>query len=859
MSAHASDARARRIAIERAALTGVDRSAVARRDRRPSTSTRVVRDGANTVRSASWVPTARQPLNAATDAPAKLDQGSRLLIGVSTFQRLPYLERFITSFAETRNRSYRWTLVVADDGSNDGSVEFVKRLRIDGVRIVVVSNFARGIAGQTNSILSYGMVDGFDLGFKCDDDIFFEGPGWDDLYVSAVNGGHTDHLVYHSTAWKPAVHQVVHDRLRSSVPVDQSMGCFYTFTPRVVARIGYMDEVNFRVRGHAHIDWSTRACRAGFNDAARLWDANGSDDLIGLWGRAGYVETLDWSSEQVRNLLTDDERARRAGIIADPARVHVPWVDPEPQRVDSVVRSLPRGRQEDGEPGQRARLEATHRFVFTEAHHGLFDAAFVLNLRRKAERYETLAQQLRALGISVERWPGVDGNSPEVVAEWRRYISRGLESDLDRRLGRRAIQSPGAWAYLTGLRSLLVEAKRRRLGRIALFDDDVHLHTDFSERLRSVAAKTPDDQNVLFLGATQRNWQGVEIVEGFHRPNEFTDGSFAVIIDHRVFDELISHIDDREAPFDAGPLREVVLADPDRASVVHPPLVVPDVTVSDIRSGRNQEDFAAMARWRLQEFPTLGAGNSRAPRPLASILIDVSDDHWVSPQTWASVQRQSFPDFEIVLLDRTTTTSGRETLLRLARADTRTRLLDGSGLIGRVEALNALVASARGEAILVQPTNLVAHRQRVELCLEGLQGPTGSWACTGQISVDAVGQPRRLMDGQFVIAGGFGRGLVERCGSLLAADEGGLREALDRVALASGSGLGAASSPATQAHAVPLLHVALDTFGHEDWLAAMDDAEWRRFHEELRDGARPAFLTAEVGTLPPEIVAPELS
>lgn len=252
-----------------------------------------------------------------------------LLMGVTTWNRILYLQRFIETFDSTRNPAYTWTLVVADDGSTDGTLDYLRDLEIDGCTVVVVANQRRTIAGQTNSLLATALLVNPDLAFKADDDTFFAESGWDDLYMNAVRSSGFDHLIYHNAEWKPPHHELENDGLKSSVGVLDAMGCFYTFTPRVVADIGYFDEVNFPVRGHSHIDWSARACRAGYNEEQHVWDAAGSGRHIAMWQGAEYASVVNWGSAAVQAILTKEETQRRMSLLQQPDRIYVEHLSPQ--------------------------------------------------------------------------------------------------------------------------------------------------------------------------------------------------------------------------------------------------------------------------------------------------------------------------------------------------------------------------------------------------------------------------------------------------------------------------------------------------------------------------------------------------
>ena len=63
----------------------------------------------------------------------------------------------LQSWLRTRNNSYNWTIIVADDGSTDGTINNFIQFDIPNTKIILLQNSGGGIAIQTNSIFNYVM------------------------------------------------------------------------------------------------------------------------------------------------------------------------------------------------------------------------------------------------------------------------------------------------------------------------------------------------------------------------------------------------------------------------------------------------------------------------------------------------------------------------------------------------------------------------------------------------------------------------------------------------------------------------------------------------------------------------------
>ena len=253
-----------------------------------------------------------------------------LVIGVTTINRWNYLEQFLESWLRTRNNSFNWTIIVADDGSTDGTIQKFINFEIPNTKVVLLQNSGGGIAIQTNSIFNYVMQleNKPDLIFSADDDIFFKQIGWDSTYFNAVKKTGYDHLVHFNPNWKPSLHD--EDLTKNDVELSSMtdgiscMGCFYTVTPELLTEIGGFDQNAFPIRGHSHIDFTMRACRSGNNDLNSLYDIKKATDFLGIHPKEGYVSTFRRYSYTEQMILANaEDKARRWNLVKDQSRMFV--------------------------------------------------------------------------------------------------------------------------------------------------------------------------------------------------------------------------------------------------------------------------------------------------------------------------------------------------------------------------------------------------------------------------------------------------------------------------------------------------------------------------------------------------------
>lgn len=261
----------------------------------------------------------------------------RAIFAVTTFNRRDYLRECLESWATTRDPAWSWLVIVADDGSTDGTLDYLQALRLPA-DCVVLHNDRRGAGGQTNAIYDYCRRLDYTLGFKVDDDLVFRAKGWDRLYRRAMASSGLDHLCHlNLRLWNQQRRPDTPLTAAKPIAIDPSgaaaaytdvyncMGCLFTFTPRVLEAVGDVDERNFPVRGDWHIDYSARAARAGFNRVATFFDARNSNDFIDLQNnlKPTYLHSIAPQSPAMRRVAAPEEIARRQAIVRDERRVLV--------------------------------------------------------------------------------------------------------------------------------------------------------------------------------------------------------------------------------------------------------------------------------------------------------------------------------------------------------------------------------------------------------------------------------------------------------------------------------------------------------------------------------------------------------
>ncbi len=582
---------------------------------------------------AHWPLTIRQP----TGVPKR----RKLVMAFLTWNRVDYLKRAVETWLQTRSSDHDWIVIIADDGSSDGTAGYLDQLLLPH-EVHIVGNQGRYACGQTNTVFELAMKIGFDVGFKADDDIYFTRSGWDQLYLDAIENSGFDHLCHlneqHYTRLrrreKPEFElpQPTFDHSQSCsahIGVEDCDGCLFTFTPKMIERVGYCDEENFPIRGQWHIDYSARACREGFNRADTFFDAQGSNDFIGLQANGDeYRCSLPWGDEY-EETKQPEVLQRRTAIIRDRSRCHVVAPPPRWPRRDRSALTV----------------------------NAIFDKVFVINLERRPDRLRRVVEQADRLSIDIERFEAVDGMAIPVRDAWGRYKTSSLveppagvrpvensrhfyldyDSDVARVayreqiINRKAITSAGAWGYLQTMIALLERAIEDDLETFLVLDDDAIFHRNFNRLFATTIGKVPGEWRVIQLGALQYHWERDWIewhTDDLYRCRGSSIGSHAVGYHRDCIPMLLHRCRLFDLAYDIGALHTVKKAFSESCFTFYPNLVIQDTSESDINTSDVQVDEGSkpsnVYRWQLADYMM---------RPAGPVTTTNSDEDWAEART----------------------------------------------------------------------------------------------------------------------------------------------------------------------------------------------------------------------------------
>jgi glycosyltransferase involved in cell wall biosynthesis len=177
----------------------------------------------------------------------------QLGIAVTTYSRLRWLRKCVENITNLTNADHH--LVIADDGSDDGTVEWC---RDRGIRVVTGRN--RGVAHNKNRGLLVLEALGCDPIFIFEDDLRPDLRGWESEWIAATELWH--HVAF---GHKGIVRTAVAGTGTAADPwvSPRTTAQLLTISATTLRTVGYFDP-RFEGWGHEHADWTSRIKLAGY-------------------------------------------------------------------------------------------------------------------------------------------------------------------------------------------------------------------------------------------------------------------------------------------------------------------------------------------------------------------------------------------------------------------------------------------------------------------------------------------------------------------------------------------------------------------------------------------------------------------
>ena len=147
-------------------------------------------------------------------------------------------------------------------------------------------------------------------------------------------------------------------------------------------------------------------------------------------------------------------------------------------------------------------------------------------------------------------------------------------------------------SYIETWKSIL---KNEENSYVLMLDDDVRFSYNFSIELKRFLTAVPTDWDILYLGASQHNWEGIKSEEYYYKARN-TKGSFAVLLSPYGVSKTLEALYEFKY---TKPLDEVLHLTEGYKYVAHPNIIISDVSYSTMRKSRNVTNHAHRMHWNL--------------------------------------------------------------------------------------------------------------------------------------------------------------------------------------------------------------------------------------------------------------------
>lgn len=242
-----------------------------------------------------------------------------------------------------------------------------------------------------------------------------------------------------------------------------------------------------------------------------------------------------------------------------------------------------------------------------------FDCIYLVNLEDRRDKLYKTTRHLIKFGVDFKLIKAVNGSREPWIDYFKTYLNQpvgGLKrfkymNGMEKFRGRHFIESAGAVGYIETYKNIIKDAIDKKFRRILILEDDVILSKNFENDFLNLIKQVGEDWKIIQLGASQYCWDSVDLIPGkqYYYPMALdTCGSFAMCLDQSILQELLENISFMEAPFDHIPIGELYIKYYKDCYVSFPNIVIPDVSESDIRQGREQYKHSDLMRWQLKNF-----------------------------------------------------------------------------------------------------------------------------------------------------------------------------------------------------------------------------------------------------------------
>ena len=354
-----------------------------------------------------------------------------------------------------------------------------------------------------------------------------------------------------------------------------------------------------------------------------------------------------------------------------------------------------------------------------------FDKIYLLNLKHRSDKRLKSIYQLQQMGINAWIVDGINGFEEPFISDYEKYKAIPLgEKDahkLELKYQRKMISSPGGWGVLLSKKQIFQHALENNYDRILVLQDDLFFIEKFHQKFEEFIRIIDDDWKIIALGATQHIWnvptslfypdpaiREFDPGQKFYYPLN-TDGAFALAYDRSVFQLIIDEIDKMNCSFDSGAVRTIYRNFQKKCFVCQPNLIIADVSTSDIRGGRDQEEFSVKKKWNLELYD-----RQKYQDELVSVIMPAYNAELTIEKSIRSILQQTYRNIELIVADDGSKDRTADVVQRIAEEDNRVILIRNRENRGCYYVRNDALRRSKGHYIAIQDADDVSLGNRLE-------------------------------------------------------------------------------------------------------------------------------------------------
>ena len=226
-----------------------------------------------------------------------------------------------------------------------------------------------------------------------------------------------------------------------------------------------------------------------------------------------------------------------------------------------------------------------------------YDNIYILYINDK--ELNRIKSKLELLGIMAEYFEGVNGYTDTI--NYSNYLHNYKNKELKP-------LNCGSYGHTMSFSKIISDAKNKRFTKRLVLEPDIYFCEDFDTLCSYYLQKDyVRNAKLVYFGAsqnkfyTEETWNFIDkhydmqMFDGYYYAH-YTLGTFAISIDHSIYDECLQILELKEVPTDVA-LLKIHSIYPKKCIVIYPNIICCDVSDSKTSNKKNQIDSIKKLRW----------------------------------------------------------------------------------------------------------------------------------------------------------------------------------------------------------------------------------------------------------------------